>query len=252
MGAGREPLDIRALVREAYRRFDCVPDDVGVCTACCMPPNMSRQMLSTPVTEIPLEVLQTWYGSAVAFEIGYRKNHPMRWLLPRVMDLLADGHDVDGFQCDMALNRLRYTGFPSEWAAEDVALLQEFCGALCHHRISSADWNNLCPTLDDYFCMAARGRLDLSRVLREVDACDTSDLVLALHPDRYSPKVLWTTFWEDDKHDELDLSDARETVLAWYSAETMTERFLDFASGTAGDAELRMRAEVLAEDTLSR
>ena len=252
MGAGREPLDIQTLVREAYRRFDCVPGDVGVCTACCMPPDVARQMQSMPVSEIPLDWLRTWYGSAVAFEIGYRKNHPMRWLLPRVMDLLASGHDVDDYQCDMALNRLRYSGFPAEWDDADAKLVRDFCVALCRHRLECAEWDSLGPTLDDYLCMAARAPVDLRPVLRELETCDTANLAHALHPDRHGPTVLWTTFWEDDKHDELDLSEARETVRAWYSNDAMTGRFLDFASGTAGDAELRRRAEVLAEDTLSR
>lgn len=254
MGAGREPLDIHALVREAYRRFDCAPGDVGVCTACnvCMPPEMARKMLSMPVPEIPLDWLHTWFGSAIAFEIGYQRNHPVRWLLPRVMDLLTEGQDVDDFQCDMALNRLRYAGFPEAWEPADAKLVRDFCVALCRYRVGRAAWDGLVPTLDDYLCMAARATIDLHPILRELESCDTADLVLALHPDRFSPKVLWTTFWEDDPADDLDLSEAREAVRAWYASEAMTERFLDFASGAAGTAELRRRAEVLAEDTLSR
>lgn len=252
MGAGREPLDINALVREAYRRFACTPDDVGVCTACCMPPEMADQMLGKPVSGIQLEWLHTWYGSAIAFEIGYQRNHPMRWLLPRVMDLLAEGADVDNYQCDMALNRLRYSGFPDAWDPADAELVRDFCIALCRHRVGRAEWDSLGPTLDDYLCMAARASVGLDPVLRELETCDTANLVLALHPDRFSPKVLWTTFWEDDPADGLDLSGAREAVRAWYASEAMTERFLDFATGSAGDAERRRRAEVLAEDTLSR
>lgn len=251
MGAGREPLDIHALVREAYWRFDCHPPrHVGVCSApgCCLPHYIADAMLRTPPTEHDPEWIRGWFQAAIASGLEFERGHPVRWILPRVLDLLAAGEDVDWFDCALALDRLRYAGFPDDWEKVEVGLISVFCRA----RVDAADWTWGGPHLDDYLCMIARAPVDLDPVLAALNACATADLVLALHPDRHGPQILETTFWEDDAREALSLTVARDAVRAWYSDRNMTGRLLNYATGKGGDLERRRRSEVLAEDTLAR
>lgn len=246
-----DPLTLEETIRGAYHLFSGpAPTGLGACTVCCLPPEIERRMLSGSRSAISRDDLVTWSTSAFGGDQAVVAA-ALRWLLPRMMELIAQGEDID-YKNNLALNRLKLGGFPEDWSAEEVALIQRFGEVTCAEAVKQrwAAGQGMRPALDDYLCMCARAPLDIPWVLQAVSECADADLVMALHPEPRTPSILFTTFWERDEG--FTPEPAIEQILAWYRSPIMLARMTDVAADTGQPAEIRRRAEVLFDDMCAR
>jgi len=112
------------LVRHAYQVFRLSPPtSLGVCLELGMPPSVESQMLSGAQQDITLEDLRLWCHPHFD-PIGAQD--AVRWILPRMLELLADGQWVYHLGNGVALQRLAETGFPESYKSSEQAVLHDF------------------------------------------------------------------------------------------------------------------------------
>ncbi|MBA3909579.1 MAG: hypothetical protein C0524_06750 [Rhodobacter sp.] len=110
---GTRPDALKAAIDEAWRVFDIpAPATTGVCVNCCMDPEIEADFLKRKARDLPLEYVRDWYFAAFTDAISH--SH-VAWFLPRVMELLADGHEFAPAGDEVAFMRLPLTGFPDRW-----------------------------------------------------------------------------------------------------------------------------------------
>jgi hypothetical protein len=207
---------LRAAIDEAWRVFDIpAPQDLGVCTGCCMDPALAAEMQATPARELSERHVLEWYGAAFTSDPTFGQ---VTWFLPRVLEMLADGKEVAHVGEEVAFARLPLTGFPGRWPERQVAAIN--CFALAHLDMKLVadpplDWGEL----DRMLCMFGQGGIDMGPLLARLDALPDRDLAAILHQSWYyfkSGSIPVNAFWSRQP--------AKSQVWGWYTSKALMER----------------------------
>lgn len=176
MGTGIDAL--RAAIDGAWLAFKMpAPDQLGLCTECCISPAEADRIRATPARNLTTQQIRAWYGSAFASDPTHAQ---VVWLLPRVFELLAEGAEVAAVGNEVAFQRLARTGFPDRWPERQVAAVNAFALAYLSAQIASV--NALADGgLDRLLCMFGEGGIDLIPLLSHLNALPDDVLVSLLH-----------------------------------------------------------------------
>lgn len=190
------------LIKEAYRVFaGPTPQDVDVCTECCMPKAIAADFFRPHIAVLPHAYLTEWFGAACPTE-GVRQDI-WSYLLPRTLEVLAAGEEPNYVGVEISLSRFD-TGNPARWSHEQWNLLDRFQRQFLHTVTSRYH------SLDDTLCLFSLGGWQLSDLLAQVLAMPDEEIVGRLWRDwcdGYDANgTIWTSaFWKKD--DEARVSD---------------------------------------------
>lgn len=222
-----------ALIAEAYRVFERPkPQDVDVCTECCMPKAMAADFFRPDIAELPLAYLSTWFGSA--FPQGGVNQHIWSYLLPRTLEVIALGEEPYVVGIELSLSPFD-TGNPGHWSAAQWSVLDRFQ----RHFLNTVTSRH--HSLDDTLCMFRRGGWQLSDLQTQVLAMPDEEIVGRLWQDwcdgydAYG--YVWTTaFWKKD--DEASVSE-------FYKSDALRDRIEAIALSDSIDTDLAKKASDL-------
>lgn len=216
-------------IARAYRAFAVpVPASLGVCTACCMDPALERAMLRKEPADLTLHEVREWLDAAFG---GGMAEQQVAWIMPRILELLAEGHEVATAGNEVALRRLRDAGFPGSGSRERLACVTAACHVILDRHIDARK-----PYLDDVLCMIANGGLPIAPYIARLDALPGDRLADLLHADwtHVNGLTIWrTAFWY--------AVPGRQVVWDWYTSADLETRM--WQAGSAGN----MRAIEVAE-----
>ncbi len=235
MGAWGEPLD--QIIAEAWQVFDLpAPSSTGVCEHCCMDPKIEREFLKKSSHELTLLEVQDWHFAVTIENFGFAQ---MGWLLPRIMELLADGEQVAQVGEEVNLARLSDAGFPTKWSKEHTDVVERFCLALFARRVQD-NYSDL----DALLCMFSRAGLELDPLTEHLNSCTDEQLADLLHANWSQKNVrgedvssIWqTAFWEDER--------ARAQAFNWYTSAALRDRMIRL--GLAGNEKAAKVSDIQA------
>jgi hypothetical protein len=213
---GPRPDALKAAIDEAWRVFDITaPSDLGVCTGCCMDPALAEEMRTTPARALTDRHVREWYGTA--FDPAPTHTQ-VAWLLPRVLEMLADRREVASVGDEVAFARLPLTGFPDRWPERQVAAINRFALAYLEMKLTPdppLGWGQL----DYLLCMFGEGGIDIGPLLRRLDALSDDDLADLLHRTwiyAQAGSIPFDAFWSREP--------ARSMAWGWYTSATLMER----------------------------
>lgn len=196
-----------------------VPSSHQACTACCLTPENDDIFFRVPRREMPITLLDDWYSAAFAAPASPDLR---RYMLPRVLDLLAQGTEL-GLGFELMLQRFD-TGTPELWTEAQNAAIAEFEAAfLDAQAVIPSPWGSL----DDSLCMFALAGHDVDRLLARIWAWADADLITRLHHDWCTRGGIWirhTAFWKSDR---LSITESSDKVMTWYRAPQLRERCFD-------------------------
>lgn len=182
------------LVDQAYAAFaGTTPRRVGVCTGCCMSPEGASRLLATPVREIPLRLLSEWMDAATENDFP-----DAIWLhlLPRILELLAQGEDPTYVGVEVSLRRGRHVAMNEA----QRTVLDRFQAALLAHTAEHRP-----DQLDAMLCMLALGGWRPEELGRQLLSLPDPVLVPAMH---HAWCTGWmapvsTAFWEEPERSQM-------------------------------------------------
>lgn len=191
------------------------PLTTGVCRHCCMDPKIEADFLKRQPRELPADYIREWYFAAFAGDIG--RAH-IAWILPRVMEMLADGEVVATVGHQVVFQRLPLTGFPADWPEAEVAAVQSFAqaffAALLADAVPNAD-----PYIDSWLCMFGQGGVDIGPLLDLMEALPDDALAERLNRSwRFGHRggITLDEFWDDGP--------AKRQAWAWYTSKSLMQR----------------------------
>ncbi len=179
--------ELQAIIAEAYEVFAGyrLEGPLTVCHCdCCMTEDTERALLTTPLEEIPAELLAEYTNSAHGWDDDVIARE-MRHFLPRYFELIALNDAPDHLGLDICLRRLEYAHWRAKWPAAEVDLLDRFFDALlvaCLPRLELAHWPvgwRLSFDLADVLTLVVRADGDIARVLAAWDTA--ADPPAAIH-----------------------------------------------------------------------
>lgn len=170
--------ELEAVVEEAYALF--APYTIGsalyVCHCnVCMAQETMRELVSTPLREVPSRLLAEYTNSAHDWNDG-QVAREMRHFLPRYFDLLARNDPPDNLGVDICLRRLGAAHWRTKWPHPEVDLIDRFFDAMVRgamERLDVIPWEREPePKADmtDILTLAVTAGADLTRTLRVWDA----------------------------------------------------------------------------------
>jgi hypothetical protein len=178
--------ELDAIIADAYDVFGRyrIGDTLTVChCTCCMTPEVERELVKTPLREIPADLLAEYTNSAHDWDDGPVARE-MRYFLPRYLELIAQGRPPDSMGLDICLRRLAFAKWREQWPDREVAVIDRFFDALVRDSTKNcglshwpAGWKLTFDFTDVLTCIVtARGRLDAA--LAAWDASDDPGAVL--------------------------------------------------------------------------
>ncbi|MBN8633006.1 MAG: hypothetical protein J0L76_19400 [Rhodobacterales bacterium] len=192
---GPRPDALNVAIDEAWLAFDLPPPaTTGVCRNCCMDPEIEADFLNRPARELPDAYVRDWYTAA--YDETIRHGH-VAWFLPRVMEMLADGKEVASVGNEVAFKRLPYAAFPERWPERQVAAVNRFALAFLDAKLGdepALGWGDL----DRLLCMFGEGGIDITPLLRRLDALSDDELADLLHRVwfyRHRGSIPFNAFW---------------------------------------------------------
>jgi hypothetical protein len=213
---GARPDALKAVIEEAWQVFDQpAPRTTGVCVGCCMDPKIEADFLKRKARELPSAYVREWYFAAYANDISH--DH-IAWLLPRVMEMLADEEEVASVGHEVIFARLPLTGFPDRWPHAEVAVVNRFARALFERKLGEADLR-FPQDIDSWLCMFGQGGIDIDPLLRQMDVLSDDDLAALLHRNWFyhgHGSIRFDAFWS--------LEPAKSMAWRWYTSPTLAAR----------------------------
>jgi hypothetical protein len=230
LGARTDAVD-QAIAR-AYAVFDLrPPKTLGVCTACCMDPATERAILRKGQSQLSLEDIREWTAAAFRDDMAFDS---VAWVLPRILDLLAQGEEVSSNGNEVALSRLPRAGFPGNWTVDQVDAVNAACMAILDRHAARRAGG-----LDGLLCMFSLGGLPVAPFIARLDALPDEDLAELLHAELQatSGMMVWhTAFWEDHRE--------RDRIAEWYASPLLQDRMANL--GYAGNDQAAAVSDALA------
>lgn len=218
------------LIQKAYKVFDqAPPKDLGVCD-CCMYPEIRKDFSNHKQNQLPLSYVNDWFFAAADDPLD---KTIWRFLLPRILEVLASGEDPSTTALEISLSRFR-TGDANNWSEKEWEVLDQF------QRLFLSKFD-LRPDeyLDDILCMFASAGWPTEELFSQILSLPTDVLVAKLWNDWCNfanPNIWITTFWDSSVK-------ARE----FYLSEKMQKKVLDFAFADDTSAELTEKAMSIAD-----
>ena len=213
------------VIQRAYQAFKQPPtNDHGVCD-CCMDPEVQKDFFNHGQAGLPMIYLNDWFFAAADTPLN---KSTWRFILPRVLEVLASGEDPSTTALEISLNRFP-TGDPSNWNNEEWMVLDEFQRLF----LSTSDLRDD-DCLDDILCMFAQASWDINDLFTQILDWPTDKLVKKLWKDWCdfkNPNIWITAFWNSS-------TKARE----FYSSEKMQTKVIDFALADNTPPELAEKA----------
>lgn len=235
---GARPDALKAAIDEAWRAFDIpAPADLGICTGCCMDPIIAEDMRATPARMLSHLQVREWYGAS--FDPAPTHGQ-VAWLLPRAMEILADGREVAAVGNEVAFRRLPLAGFPDKWPERQVSAVNRFALAFLEAKLIGKPplgWGEL----DRILCMFGEGRIDMEPLLHRLDALPDDLLADLLHRTWFymsGGKMHHDAFWECEP--------AKSKVWGWYTSEALLNRM---EQGALGGNETALDVHALIAET---
>lgn len=157
-----EPDELDQLVAEAWRVFGFyrVTHGLVVCTCpVCMSEETRREIIATPVAQLPVALIRAYSDSAH----GVPANQgDMKALLPRYLELIAEGSCPGEIGWEVALSRFGNGRAEAAWPEDESLLLDRFLRASILHAIGG-----VFPDLEfeEALIMGATGGLDLTGMI---------------------------------------------------------------------------------------
>jgi hypothetical protein len=125
--------ELRAIVEEAYRvfaRYEITTPTLTVCHCnVCMTVEVERELIKTPLREIPSDVLAEYTNSAHEWDDGPVARE-MRYFLPRYFELIAANDPPDNIGVDICLRRIGRGGWRGKWPDDEERIIDRFFDAL--------------------------------------------------------------------------------------------------------------------------
>lgn len=214
------------IIEEAYRVFDCPkPLRIEVCEGCCMDPAIEADFFKPPIAELPLSYVQDWFFAAYDPETGVAKP-TWAYLLPRILEILATGEDVDNCGLEVSLQRFP-SGNSDHWSHDQWQVLDQFQRLYLKLQLERAGpFENSSDPIDDVLCMFAKGGWQVEGLLDQL--LGASDTVLAerffldwsLEHVREYGSIWITAFWD---------AEGRDKVWAFYTSQAIHDRMARLA-----------------------
>jgi hypothetical protein len=112
------------IIRDAYTYFKCPAPVSAFACDCCFPPELERQLFASSQQDISLSLVQDWYFANV--DPAQPVQGLWMFLLPRVLEIIAAGGDLDKM-CGLYFCFTRCpTGDPDLWNADQWDVLDRF------------------------------------------------------------------------------------------------------------------------------
>lgn len=130
--------ELAAIVEEAYRVFGRyrLADTLTVCHCnVCMTEETERELIETPLRQIPSLTLAEYTNSAHGWDDGPIARE-MRYFLPRYFELIAAYDPPDTIGLDICLRRIGRGGWRSTWPAEEERVIDRFLDAFLTASLS--------------------------------------------------------------------------------------------------------------------
>lgn len=161
------------IVADAYDAF--APYRIGttltVCHCnCCMTNAVERELVSTPLRQIPAALLAEYTNSAHGWDDDDVATE-MRYFLPRYLELIAHNDPPDHIGLDICLRRIGRGGWRGKWPAPEEDILDAFFDAFLLANLPRLElqlwpsgWH-LAFDLADVLTMAVTAGADTQRLL---------------------------------------------------------------------------------------
>lgn len=231
--------EMQQVIQDAWRVMDGpLPASHQACTACCMSPENHALFFRVPRRDLPVTVLDDWYGAAFDAPATPELR---RYLLPRVFELMAQGVSL-GLGTELMLQRFD-TGIAELWTREEREVITRFTRLFLDAQAApDSPWG----ALDDVLCMFALAGHAMDPLLAQIWGWPDAALVTKLHADWCRPAGgiwLWhTAFWNNDRP---GLAEAEARVLAWYRDPRLRERCFDICFDDSQPEAIQTRAGAL-------
>ncbi|KIC40002.1 hypothetical protein RA27_17080 [Ruegeria sp. ANG-R] len=226
MGSGREPLTpaLATCIEDAYAVFDRPkPTSLDVCERCCMYPEIEDHFFEPDIRDLPLHYVKDWFFAASDPLVSLALS---RYLLPRVMELLAQGQEIADVGLEVSLKRFG-TGLPDRWTAREAEIINRFT-QLYLDRFKASDPAPPDNYLDDALCMFASAGQDPDPLLSYVWSWSDADLFGRLAHDwnmaGHFPSIWSTAFWSEDEFSLPGQATRAKQVAKWYRSPEMMAR----------------------------
>jgi hypothetical protein len=169
---------LRAVVEDAYDAFGDyrIRHSLSVCHCnSCMSVEHERELLKTPLRDIPANLLAEYTGSAHSWDDGPVARE-MRHFLPRYFKLIARNDPPDSLGIDICLRRLAQADWRAKWPDRECIIIDRFFDELMLASLERTDmvrwpagWR-LAFDLADVLTLVVTAHGDLDRVLAVSDA----------------------------------------------------------------------------------
>ncbi|UWQ78410.1 hypothetical protein K3725_13975 [Leisingera sp. S132] len=219
------------LIAEAYRVFAAPkPAETGVCKGCCMDPSIEADFLVPDIADLPLHFLQDWYFAAVSDAFG---QNIWRYLLPRVLEVLASGEELAYVGLEVSLNRFP-TGDAARWKAAEWAVLDKFQRMYLDWAVRQGE-----DCLDDVLCMFGIAGWRLEDLFAQVLDIPAETLAERLWRDWCigRPSIWITAFWDNG---------GNSAAFAFYTSPVLYWRMADLALDDRTRPEIAEKALAVA------
>jgi len=227
---GSAPDPFAEVLRDAYAVFKVdPPENLNVCTNCCMEPAEHRAMLCGDPSRIDELHLISWFNAAY---IDEEFSHQIGcYLAPRIMEFAAGTNDYIDHEMMFARVPL---GDVSQWTDGQNDVIRRYNKVFL-------DWFRTRTKhdlfLDDVLCMFSLGLFPARQSLDHVMGWSDEDLINRLWIDsqHVDGPTLWQSVWWDwgrEVH-QPRIAQARAEILAWYRGQELRDR-IDRYLETAG------------------
>ena len=199
-----------------------------------MEPEIEADFFNHAARDLPLAYVRDWFFAAADPEVP---KAIWRFLLPRVLEILAWGEDdPSSVGIEVSLSRFP-TGDRDQWTGAQWSVLERFAAMFL-----DAQKENRANYLDDVLCMFAQAKFDLGPLLDRVKAWSDAELAAKLHHDwvcAHGFGVIWiTAFWESPLNSE---------AYAWYTSHRLYERFVEFGLNDETPSDIADKALAVAD-----
>ena len=222
------------IIEDAYRVFaGPKPVALEVCEGCCMEAEIEADFFRPDIEDLPLHYLRDWFFAACDPK-GVSKGL-WRYLLPRILEVLAVGEEPASVGMEVSLYRYR-TGVADNWSDAEWDVLDRFQRAYLARAILGEDASDF---LDDTLCMFGIAGWPAPDLTAQVAEFPDDVLARRFWADwcRGRPSVWINAFWDGGGNSE---------VFAFYTSRALYDRMVGLMIDPATPEELVAKAANVA------
>lgn len=214
-------IDLPALAQIVDRAYEVfkrpAPNNLGVCTACCMNFKDESALLTLPLPETPVRLIVEWIEAA--FTSAIFPEEVTAYLAPRLLDALMR-EEIVAIETELVLERGLY-GDCSRWSGEQAEVLDDF---RFHYLDAFRKDEERANDLDDVLCMFARALWPMQESLEQLETWSDTELVNRMWRSLCGKAYSMSPFWHGAPVSEDFVEAQRNQVLNWYQSPKLRER----------------------------